>query len=329
MIQPILSRSTCSCRQRRISSPGSRSDSRRSFSPTKNCDRSNGCLSTKFKRCPGSSARKLKRGSANLLAGRAFVYSLFPFCALELGARFDLSQALHWGTLPKITEIKEDQDKISFLQSYALTYLKEEIQVEQLIRRLDPFRAFLEVAAQCNGTPLNFSAISRDIGSVDHKTIQAYFQILEETHLGFSLPGYSRSVRKTKATHPKFYFFDIGVKRALERTLDVILKPKTYAFGAAFEHWVLLEFFRLNQILRKDFKLSYYRTRDVEINLILSKPRQEILVEIKSSDRVDPMKVKQFSAMAKDFMPARAYWLSLDPTPQQIENVRCLPWRNA
>jgi predicted AAA+ superfamily ATPase len=134
-------------------------------------------------------------------------------------------------------------------------------------------------------------------------------------------------VRKAQSTHPKFYFFDIGVKRALERTLDVTLKPKTYAFGAAFEHWVLLEAFRLNQILRKDFALSYFRTRDVEIDLILSKPRQEILVEIKSSDRVDPMKVKQFSELAKDFMPAQAYWLSLDPTPQKIENVRCLPWR--
>lgn len=275
----------------------------------------------------GSSARKLKRGAANLLAGRAFVYFLHPFTSFEIGETFDLVQALHWGTLPKIIELTNQKDKISFLQSYALTYLKEEIQVEQLVRRLDPFRAFLEVAAQCNGTLLNYSAIARDVGSVDHKTIQSYFQILEETHLGFLLPGYSRSVRKSLATHPKFYFFDNGVKRALTRTLDVILKPKTYAFGDAFEHWIILEIFRLNQILMKDFRLSYFQTRDAEIDLILSKPDKEILVEIKSSDTVDSRKVKRLAELAKNFGQAKVYWLSLDRTPQKTEGVSCLYWQ--
>lgn len=274
----------------------------------------------------GSSARKLKRGGANLLAGRAFVYPLYPFSVFELGDSFDLTRALHWGTLPKISEFVQDEDKMSFLRSYALTYLKEEIQVEQLVRQLDPFRAFLEIAAQCNGQILNYSSIARDVGSVDHKTVQSYFQILEDTHLGFLLPGHSRSVRKTQATHPKFYFFDIGVKRALANNLDVILKPKTYAFGEAFEHGVLLEIFRLNNILMKDYKLSYFRTRDAEIDMILSKPGREILVEVKSNEIVDPLKASRFSTLTKDFEHARAYWLSLDRTPQKIENVHCLHW---
>lgn len=275
----------------------------------------------------GSSARKLKRGSANLLAGRAFVYSLYPFSSFELGEQFDLQHALHWGTLPKTMECKLDSDKEAFLRAYTLTYLKEEIQVEQLVRRLDPFRSFLEVAAQCNGNILNFSSIARDVGLVDHKTIQSYFEILEDTHLGFLLPGYSRSVRKAQSIHPKFYFFDAGVKRSLEKTLDVALKPKTSAFGAAFEHWVILEIFRLNDILTKDFKLSYFQDRGSEIDLILSKPKGEILVEIKSNNVVDPMKVGRFAKLAKDFPDAKAYWLSLDATPQKIGGITCLHWQ--
>lgn len=275
----------------------------------------------------GSSARKLKRGSANLLAGRAFVYSLYPFTSFELGDQFDLNHTLHWGALPKMLDLKGDTDKEAFLRAYALTYLKEEIQVEQLVRRLDPFRSFLEVAAQCNGNILNFSSIARDIGSVDHKTIQSYFQILEDTHLGFLLPGYSRSVRKAQSIHPKFYFFDPGVKRALEKTLDVVLKPKTYAFGAAFEHFVVLEIFKLNDILMKNYTLSYFNSRGTEVDLILSKAKEEILIEIKSNSIVDEMKVTRFAEIAKEFSPAKAYWLSLDPTPQKIANVSCLHWQ--
>ena len=274
----------------------------------------------------GSSARKLKRGAANLLAGRAFVYSLYPFCSFELGDRFDLDHALHWGTLPKTFELETDSDKEAFLKTYALTYLKEEIQLEQLVRRLDPFRSFLEVAAQCNGQMLNFNAIARDVGA-DNKTIQSYFQILEDTHLGFLLPGFARSIRKAQATHPKFYFFDTGVKRALDKTLDGALKQKTYAFGDAFEHFITLEIFRLNSILGKDFNLSYFNSRGTEVDLILSKPKEEILVEIKSAEVVDPLKVERLARFANDFPNARVYWLSLDKTPQKIGNVLCLYWQ--
>lgn len=275
----------------------------------------------------GSSARKLKKGAANLLAGRAFVYSLHPFSSFELGDLFDLNSALHWGSLPKTIDFQNDEDKTSFLKAYALTYLREEIQIEQLVRRLNPFRAFLEVAAQCNGTLLNFSSIARDVGFVDHKTVQSYFEILEDTHLGFLLPAYSKSVRKAQSANPKFYFFDTGIKRALDNTLDVILKPQTSAFGDAFEHWVVLEIFRMNQLLSQDYKLSYFQSRETGIDLILSKPKNEILVEIKSSSTVDPIKVKRLGSLAKDFPQSKAYWLSMDQTPQIIEGVHCLPWQ--
>ena len=160
----------------------------------------------------GSSGRKLKRGGANLLAGRAFSFSLFPFTAQELSDSFNIEEALKWGTLPKISSYDSDTDKSRFLRTYTQTYLKEEILIEQLIRNLTPFRLFLSIAAQMNTQIINFSNIARDTG-VDHKTVQNYYQILVDTNLGFFLEAYNRSVRKVQKQSPKFYLFDMGVKR--------------------------------------------------------------------------------------------------------------------
>ena len=168
----------------------------------------------------GSSSRKLRRGASNLLAGRAFVYNLFPLTVPELEDAFDLEDALRWGTLPGIYALEANEDKQSYLRAYALTYLKEEIVAEQIVRRLDPFRQFLEVAAQSNGTIINYANIARDVGA-DPKTVISYFSILEDTLVGFLLPAFHRSIRKQQRTNPKFYFFDTGVKRSLDRTLDV------------------------------------------------------------------------------------------------------------
>lgn len=198
----------------------------------------------------GSSARKLKRGSANLLAGRAFMNHLFPFSALELGKQFSLEQALSFGLLPKVQYLENAQDKIDFLESYALTYLKEEIQAEQVIRRIDPFRQFLQVAAQMNGKIINYRKIARDVG-VDSTTVQNYFSILEDTLIGFYLPSYSKSIRKRQREAPKFYLFDPGIVRALSKNLDVKLKPGNYAYGDAFEHFVILEIFKLISYFKK------------------------------------------------------------------------------
>ena len=153
----------------------------------------------------GSSARKLKFGGANLLAGRAFVYNLFPFTFLELSDRFDLNLALQWGLLPKVTFLKTREEKQMFLQSYATTYLKEEIWGEHFIRRLDPFRKFLEVASQCNAKIINYSNIANDTG-VDDKTIKEYFSLLEDTLIGFFLEPFKHSFRKRLNSKPKFYF---------------------------------------------------------------------------------------------------------------------------
>ena len=275
----------------------------------------------------GSSARKLKRGSANLLAGRAFMNSLFPLTHHEMGDTFSLPEALAWGTLPGITRFESDSDKKDFLKAYALTYLKEEIWAEHIVRELDPFRRFLPVAAQANGTILNYSKIARDVG-VDYKTVQSYFGILEDTLLGFFVEPYHRSVRKQQHQSPKFYFFDTGVKRALENTLDIPLKEGTYFFGNAFEHWVITEIYRLNQYAKKDYRLYYLRTKDnAEVDLIIERPgKNNLLIEIKSTDRPDPIEAKKLERFLDDFQGAEAYLLCRTGQIQQMGKVLCLPW---
>ncbi|MFO1518940.1 MAG: AAA family ATPase [bacterium] len=275
----------------------------------------------------GSSARKLKRGAANLLAGRAFVYHLFPLTYREMEEKFDLNAALRWGGLPRVFLMEEEEEKKLFLKTYATTYLKEEIWAEQIVRRLDPFRKFLEIAAQANGEIVNYSNIAKDVG-VDNKTVQSYFQILEDTLVGFFLEPYHRSIRKQQRQSPKFFFFDTGVKRALEGTLNQELVPNTYGYGKTFEHYLLLEMKRLNDYGQKDFRFSYLLTKDgAEIDLILERPGlPAALVEIKSTDHTDERDTQALEHFLPDFKKAEAFCLSRDPIPKKIGKVSMLPW---
>ncbi len=276
----------------------------------------------------GSSARKLKRGGANLLAGRAFVFNLYPFSYLELGHAFDLDQALRWGTLPGIEQLNSDEEKQHFLRAYAHTYLKEEIWEEHYIRQLDPFRRFLEVAAQCNGKIINYSNIARDVG-VDDKTIQNYFSILEDTLIGFYLDPYHDSFRKRLSQKPKFYYFDTGVVRALTEMTTVPLRLQTSAYGAAFEHYIILECMRLAKYFNLDYRFSYLQTAsEVEIDLIVERPGRSLLcVEIKSSDNVNEVGLGSFLRLSKDIKGCEAICFSQDRYPKQIQHVTVLPWQ--
>jgi predicted AAA+ superfamily ATPase len=276
----------------------------------------------------GSSARKLKRGAVNLLAGRAFVRHLFPLTSRELGSAFELPACLRFGTLPAVFSFPTEADRASYLRSYARTYLREEVWAEHVIRRLDPFRRFLEVAAQANGEILNCSNIARDIG-VDHKTVASYFEILEDTHLGFMLEPWHASVRKRQRQSPKFWWFDPGVCRALAGTLTVDLVPRTGGYGRAFEHFVILEIVRASDYAQNDYRFSYLRTKDdAEIDLIVDRPgRPPALVEIKSTDRVEPRHVRDLSRFLPDFPGADAYCFSRDPLRKRIDGVLALPWQ--
>lgn len=278
----------------------------------------------------GSSARKLKQASTNLLAGRAWVYHLYPLTSQELGSEFDLKKALERGALPDAYLANSFSDTKEYLMSYVGTYLEKEIQQEQWVKNLEPFRRFLSVAAQMNGKILNRSAIARDVG-INDVTVANYFEILEDTLLGFLLPAFHKSIRKAQKQAPKFYFIDPGIKRALERTLTVELLPQTFAWGEAFEHWVILEIKKRASYERLDWSFSYLRTKDdLEIDLIIERPGKPIaLIEIKSKDRVSESDSKAMELLADDLgKKTDRFLLSRDPLESRFGKTRALHWQS-
>ena len=276
----------------------------------------------------GSSARKLRRGGTNLLAGRATIKELFPLTSLELSVNFNLNDVLQWGSLPEIFSVSSEDDKRDFLNAYTHTYLREEIAAEQLVRKVDAFRGFLEVAAQSNSKLINASKIARDVG-LDVKTIQSYFGILEDTLLGFFLEQYNRSARKRVMTIPKFYFFDGGVARALSQTIYSDVAPGTSYFGECFEHFVICEIYRLTRYLNAGQRLFTLNSQDgFEIDLIIETPKNPLIVcEIKSAATVTQSHYKNLFLAKKDF-PAntRFVLLSNDKFSRREDGVELFHW---
>lgn len=278
----------------------------------------------------GSSARKLKGNGANLLAGRAFVNSLHPFSYFEIEDRFNLMDSLQWGMLPKIFEYPDHELKTRYLQTYAHTYLKEEIWEEHFVKNLEPFRRFLEVAAQMNGRIINYSNIAKDVG-MDDKTVKSYYAILEDTLIGFYLEGFEHSFRKRLSTKPKFYFFDIGITRALSRMLSIPLVQSTAGYGEAFEHFVILECIKLRDAYHSDFKFSYLKTKDdVEVDLVVERPGElPLFVEIKSSTHITAESISSFIHLTRDFGKCESICICDESIEKMIEHVRVIPWKLA
>lgn len=278
----------------------------------------------------GSSARKLRRNNANLLAGRAFWYTLFPLTHRELGQDFDLHQRLQFGGLPEVVVNDHEAVKIKYLKSYSQTYLREEIVAEQIIRNIPPFRRFLEVAASTDTEPIVASNVAKDILS-DHKTVLRYYSILEDTLLGFSLNPFHKSPRKRFKKAPKFYLFDCGIVRALLGTLDIPLVPKSFEYGKLFENFIVNEIRALLAYKDQQHELSYLRIDEKnEIDLIIERAGKPVYIcEIKSSARVDDRHASTLNLLSSDFPDAKKILISQDPDKKQLKNVLALHWKEA
>jgi predicted AAA+ superfamily ATPase len=179
----------------------------------------------------GSSARKLKREGTNLLAGRALRRAIHPFVPAELGAAFDLDAALATGTLPVIWQAPSRREA---LVAYAQLYLREEIQAEALVRNLPGFARFLPIAALFHGQVINAASLARD-AEVSRTTVTGYLEVVEDTLLAFRLPAFEGKMRVRERRHPKLYWVDAGVVRALKRQLG---PPSAEELGTLFEGWV-------------------------------------------------------------------------------------------
>lgn len=277
----------------------------------------------------GSSARKLKRNKANLLAGRSFVFNLFPLTSFEIANIFDLDACLSYGTLPGLVNISEPESKRLFLKAYVNTYIKEEIKEEQIVRKLDPFLRFLDVASQMDAEEINYASIARDVGA-DAKTVQSYFSILEDTLIGNFINPYHTSIRKSLTKSSKFYFFDNGIKRVLQNTISIELQKKSFEYGKAFENFIINECLRFNSYFEKDYKFYFFRTKaGVEVDLLIERPGMPLaLIEIKSASYVGEEHVSSLNKIFKDFKNSEAFCFSQETNSKKIDNVWCLNWRD-
>jgi len=179
-----------------------------------------------------------------------------------------------------------------------------------------------------SGQIVNFSKIGREVGA-STLTVQSYFQILEDTLIGNLIEPFHESIRKRQRGNPKFYLFDTGVQRALNNTLQVELAPQTYAYGVAFEHFIVNEISRLQSYGKKDYRLSYLRTKNgVEIDLVIERPGlKRALVEIKSTEHVTEDDVRALAQLGKDVPNSEAFCLSRDATAKKIFAASCFPWQ--
>ena len=227
----------------------------------------------------GSSARKVKRGAANLLGGRAIRYELYGLSASELGAEFDLQRMLNHGYLPRIYQSGRPE---RMLDAYIADYLKEEVAAEGLVRNLPTFSDFLDVAALSDGQSVNFSSIARDCG-VSNQSIKNYFQILEDTLLAKWLPAYRKRPKRRVFSAPRFYFADVGVVNRLARRGE--LQPGTEDYGKAMENWAFHELSAFLRYHEHEAKLSYWRLASgIEVDFIIGD--MQVAIEVKSSDRI-------------------------------------------
>ena len=228
----------------------------------------------------GSSARKLKRGGANLLPGRILLDYLDPLSLFELGPSFDLELALRLGTLPGIClDPKEGPD---VLASYAAVYLREEIQAEALSRNLGAYARFLDAAAEASGQWVNYSKIASD-AEIPKETVRRFYGILEETLIAVRIPPFKAKQSKRRVSQrDRFIFFDVGVRNALLGIHRQPLSPMEK--GQLFEQWIILQCLYLMRSHRKDWKLSSYRTdAGAEVDLIIDQGSRLVAIECKYS----------------------------------------------
>jgi len=268
----------------------------------------------------GSSARKLRRGQANLLGGRAWRYHMHPLVSPEV-ADCKLLKILNGGMLPDHF-LQEDPRKS--LQAYVQDYLKEEVFEEGLTRNVPAFSRFFDAAAYSHGELLNYSNIARDCG-VDSKTVREYFQILADTFLGYLIePFKKKQSRQVIGKAPKFYFFDVGVAGTV--TKRSVVEERGSDFGKAFEHFILTEILAFRSYRGFDFGLNFWRTKSgLEVDFVLGDG--EIAIEVKGSPLVDVRELKAMKVFREEVKVKQALMVCNEKSRRLSDGIRLLPWR--
>lgn len=264
----------------------------------------------------GSSARKLKRKGYNTLGGRALPCYFYPLVSAEI-PDFDLEHALLNGLIPPHYKAKNAERKLS---AYVDVYLKEEIKEESLVRNLDAFQRFLEVAALTDGEMINYNNIAQDCG-VSASTVASYFEILQDTLIGYIIPAYRKTMKRRLVQAPRFYYFDVGVANYLLHRKQLVRGTTDY--GHAFEHFVIQEIKAYIGYNHINEELTYWRTyTGIEVDAIIGEAR--IAIEIKSAEEVLPRHLKGLKAFAEEYPNSRRIIVSLDLFNRTIEGIESI-----
>lgn len=264
----------------------------------------------------GSSARKLKRKGHNTLGGRAYPVYLYPLVSAEI-PDFDIERALIYGMVPSHYLAK---NPVRLLSGYIDIYLKEEIKEEALVRNLDAFQRFLEVAALTDGEIVNNNNIAQECG-VHATTVSSYFDILEDTLLGYRIPAYAKVMQRRLVQAPRFYYFDIGITNHLLHRRE--LRRGTADYGHAFEHLVVQELVAWQHYTHSDEQLSYWRTyTGIEVDIIIGDAR--VAIEIKSVEEIQNRHLKNLKIFSEEHPESRLMVVSLDVFTRRIGAIECL-----
>ena len=268
----------------------------------------------------GSSARKLRRHGVNLLGGRAARLHLHPYMAAELGHRFKLETALRQGMLPLVWSSEEPQ---AILEAYSGLYLREEVQMEGLVRNVGSFGRFLEAMSFAHAAVLNLAAVSREC-QVSRKTAEGYLEILEDLLLGFRLDVFTKRAKRAVAAHPKFYFFDAGVFRT-SRPVGPLDSPAELD-GAALEGLVAQHLRAWCDYSAGRHELHYWQTRaKVEIDFVVYGATGLYAVEVKNSRQVRPEDLRALRTFGEDYPQSRRYLLYRGRDRLVRDEVLCMP----
>ena len=279
----------------------------------------------------GSSARKLKRGGANLLPGRVILEHMDPFTLFEVGNTFDIARALQLGMLPGI--YLGGVDSIATLDTYVEVYLREEIRAEALVRNLGDYARFLDVAAILSGQWLNYSKLSSDT-EIPKETIRRYVALLEDTLLMFRLPAFAPRGRISRrlSQRDKFLLFDVGIRNALLGIHGRPVAPDQR--GAIFEQWLILQMIYLNRALRKGWRMSSYRTEaGAEVDLVIERDDDILGIEIKAgrgAARADTRGLTSLAETVDRYKPVKKWLVYGGDRRQLLDNgVLVLPYLEA
>ncbi len=263
-----------------------------------------------------SSARKLKRGEANLLPGRLYSYLLGPLTPMELDHHFDIIRACRRGLLPDPYLDVDEESAQKTLRTYAATYLKEEVQAEALTRNLEGFSRFFNVAAAWSGDFVDFTKMS-SMAEIERTSAKRFFEILEDTLVMYRLEPFAKSQKIRLIQHPRFYIFDVGVLNGVMGNFET--SPDR--IGRLFEHLVIQSIRSVAQALDKDIRLSVFRTATgVEVDLILEEGKNVFAIEIKSTRKVSRTDFRGLVGFARFFgRKHRSFLISMDPRQQEFD----------